>query len=108
MKCLHIQLQPELCAGDAEHHVKDLTAFAIASAPDVVVNVECGNDGEPFLNVNINTSDIAALWASMSSRIVSNPSLASAAIVCCEGDIGWDDYLLLHHFDGNEILDTLS
>ena len=108
MKCLHIQLQPELCAGNAEHHVKELTALATASAPDAVVNVDRGDDGGPFINVNIDTDDIAALWAFMSSTLTSNPSLASATIVCCEGDNGWDDYLLLHHFDGNETLDALS
>jgi hypothetical protein len=34
--------------------------------------------------------------------------LAQAAIVVCEGELGWDDYLLLHHFNSDEELDELS
>ena len=35
------------------------------------------------------------------------PGLAAAAIIVCEGEHGWDDYLLLHHFDPAEPLDTM-
>ncbi len=107
MKCLHIQLQPELCACDAEPIVDDLTSIASAAVSDAVVAVERGNDDGPYINVNIQTDSVAALWASVSARISSNPNLASSAIVCCEGDNGWADYLLLHHYDRGEPLDVL-
>ena len=35
------------------------------------------------------------------------PQLASASIATCEGNRGWDDYLLLHHYDRTLDLDTL-
>jgi len=108
MKCLHIQLQPELCAGDAEQIVDDLTSIATNSDSDASLNVERGDDNGPYININIQSADVASLWSAVSSRISSDSALASCAIVCCEGDDGWDDYLLLHHYDRGETLDNLS
>lgn len=34
--------------------------------------------------------------------------LALSTIVVCEGKHGWDDYLLLQHFDPAENLDSLE
>ena len=108
MKCLNIQIQSELCIGIAENHVRELTETATSSVTDAIVNIERGNDGGPYININIESDDIASLWSSISSQIISNPSLRSSAIVCCEGDDGWNDYFLLHHFNKNETLDKFS
>ena len=35
-------------------------------------------------------------------------ALSAGAIACCEGDNGWDDYLLLYHFDNSESIDAIS
>jgi hypothetical protein len=37
-----------------------------------------------------------------------DPALANIAIVVCQGERGWDDYLLLHHFDSSVPLDQLT
>ena len=108
MKCLLIQLQPDLCAGDAQQIVDDLTSIATNSDSDASLNVEHGDDNRPYINVNIHSTDVMSLWSAVSSRISCDSALASCAIVCCEGDDGWDDYLLLHHYDQGETLDTLS
>ena len=34
--------------------------------------------------------------------------ISRGAIITCQGKRGWDDYLLLHHFDPAEELDTLD
>ena len=34
--------------------------------------------------------------------------LIKSSIVCCEGSNGWDDYLLLSHYDHNEKLDEIT
>ncbi|MFK7737077.1 MAG: hypothetical protein AB8B50_13660 [Pirellulaceae bacterium] len=106
MKCLHIQLQPALYACDVEPIVDELTAIATDAVPNAVVAVERGDDDGPY--INIQSDACATLWASVSAHISSNPNLASSAIVCCEGDNGWYDYLLLHHYDRGEPLDVLS
>jgi hypothetical protein len=107
MKCLNIQLHPELCSDDVENHVANLTAIANASARETKVSVDRDDDDGPYINVNVYTDDIVTLWSAVSLVITSTPSLAAAAIVCCEGDNGWDDYLLLHHFDGEEDINRL-
>ena len=38
----------------------------------------------------------------------SYPELAAAAIVVCRGEHGWDEYLLLRHFDPCQALDALA
>lgn len=108
MRYLQIQLQPELCACDAEPIVDELISIANDAVSDAVAVVERGDDDGPYININVQTCDVPTLWTSVSARISSNPSLASGMIVCCEGKNGWDDYLLLHHYDRSEPLDMLS
>jgi hypothetical protein len=107
MKCLHIQLQPELCSGDAAKHVDDLVAIATKHDLDPDINIERGDEDGAYINVNIYTEDVRSLWATLKAVITANQSLFSSTIVCCEGNNGWDDYLLLHHFDKTTALDTL-
>ena len=110
MRCLSIQLQPELYTGDAARHIDEhVTAVkTIANAHDAnsVVEVQHGYDNGAYTNININTDDPASLWNAISETITNDKSWASATIVCCEGDDGWDDYYLLHHFDETQQTDT--
>ena len=111
MRCLSIQLQPELYTGDASHHIDEHVAAVktIANTHDAnsVVEVQHGDDNGAYTNININTDDPASLWNAISETITNDKSWASATIVCCEGDDGWDDYYLLHHFDETQQTDTL-
>ena len=66
MKCLHIQLQSELCACDVEPIVDELTSIATDAVSDAVVAVERGDDDGPYININIQTDVVATLWTSMS------------------------------------------
>ena len=38
----------------------------------------------------------------------SYPELGAAAILVCQGEHGWDEYLLLRHFDPCQALDALA
>ena len=108
MKCLYVQLQPALYSGDVARQVDALCEIASKHSPDTAVEVEHGDDDGPYINVNIYDDEIAALWPAIKGVIDANPALASATIVCCEGANGWEDYLLLHHFDETEPLDVLT
>ena len=112
MRCLHIQLQPELCTGDAARHIDEhITAMEeVANAHDAnsVVDVQHGDDNGAYTNINIYSDDAASLWIAISGTITNNQCWASATIVCCEGDNGWEDYYLLHHFDETQQIDTLA
>ena len=55
-----------------------------------------------YVNITFQTDDPKKLnkWA-----LEQLGDLKKIAIIVCEGDFGWDDYLLLHHFDPEEKLD---
>lgn len=56
--------------------------------------------------------DRAGLWRALRPVLFDDhfhgPQLKDAAIVICQGEDGWDDYLLLHHFDPAEVIDPLA
>ena len=108
MKCLHIQLQPELSTGDLSKHVDSLIEIATTQCPDAEINVEHGDDDGKYINLNIFVAEIPELWGVIRRVIDASPTLLASAIVCCEGKNGWEDSLLLYHFDQNEPLDSFS
>ena len=67
-----------------------------------------GDDGGAYININLKSSDPVALWHTIQQLLKQNASLANACIIVCEGDDGWNDYLLLHHYDRTEALDELG
>ena len=115
MICLNVQFQPSRRSCDAGVHADDGTAhldtiIAIATeqVPDAAFDVQRGEDDGLYININFDTNDIVSLWDAISELVTSDPLWESATIACCEGDNGWDDYLLLYHFDETEQLDTLT
>jgi hypothetical protein len=107
MKALHIHLQPE------RSPELDVTAAItllrlVGELAGTRAQVTEGVDGERYINLDFAPEDTAGLWASVREELRNVPGLADAAIVCCEGEHGWDDYLLLHHFDKTEPLDELD
>lgn len=102
MKRLHVQIQPARSPRlDAEAVVARLQALAAAV-------VSRGEDGSPYTNVDFRTADVRVLWAAVQDQLRADPALAASAIVCCEGERGWDDYRLLHHFDPAVPLDEVE
>ena len=62
-----------------------------------------------YISIDFMTSDAPALWKAIESTLGLSShrpsSVSKGMIVVCEGDHGWDDYLLLYHFDKQEALD---
>ncbi len=109
MKCLSIQIQPQLCGlPDVAGLVDTLVANARSHSSTVNVSVTTGDDNGPYTNINIDSDDVAQLWTSIRRVIINDSALSAGAIACCEGDNGWDDYLLLYHFDNSESIDAIS
>jgi hypothetical protein len=69
--------------------------------------VNHGEDDGRYVNIGFESADLPGLWAAICDQLRADPELARAAIVVCHGKHGWDDYLLLHHFDPAEPLDEL-
>jgi hypothetical protein len=67
-----------------------------------------GKDASRYINVGFRPADVRVLWPAVRELVRSDPELAACSIVCCEGEWGWDDYRLLHHFDPSELLDEVK
>lgn len=102
MKRLHLQLQPSLSpslnVSDAIAHLQRLAVSTVTE----------GEDNGHYINFGYETVDLLRLWEVVHEVILLVPGLSQAVICCCEGQHGWDDYLLLHHYDLMEPLDELS
>jgi hypothetical protein len=106
MKTLSIQLQPErVKLPNVDEVVQQLCDKATQFGAEV--SVAAGEDIVRYININMNTDCVPELWQKLKSEFAINPLLAHCTIVCCEGKNGWDDYLLLYHFDSTLILDAV-
>ena len=112
MKQLVVQIQPDLIPGvDEEALCRELEEFAVASPYVKSQSITSGEDNGRYINLSFSADRVGSFWNALRAAFfvrddVMTP-LASASIVTCEGRSGWDDYLLLHHFDGREKLDLL-
>jgi hypothetical protein len=103
MRKFCIQLQPDRSPRlDLEKAVVELTALAKHAS------VSKGEDRVQYVNVILSAIDAIGLWAAIRKRLQANEELAKASTVICQGERGWDDYLLLHHFNPNVPLDELT
>ncbi len=106
MKCLSIQLQPELDTTFDEKDVIDLVR-SIGRSPEI----DIGDDNGKYINLNFFTENLRLLWDELKTGFKKDKELGKwidkVAIIVCEGNSGWDDYLLLLHYDKSEAIDTL-
>jgi hypothetical protein len=107
---LNIQVYPERAPDLDLDNVLGLFSDA-AQMADAELTMSAGNDDGPYVNYDFLSGDLPWLWEVLQNEVFSDdilgPQLALAAIVTCQGSKGWDNYLLLHHYDQNFELDTL-
>ena len=93
-----------------EKDITDICAELERSWPETV-SYDVGNDDGRFVNLFVTTSDRAMTWERIRAYLIDSElpggEMRDAMIVTMTGDQGWDDYLLLHHFDRSEQLDSL-
>jgi hypothetical protein len=110
MPALSVQVQPNLAPALDLNAVLGLFTSA-AEVADAELEVTEGEDDGLYVNYDFRAQDLARLWEILQGQVFWNqaigPALATASIVTCEGNRGWDDYLLLHHYDRTLALDTL-
>lgn len=110
MKHLNIQIQPERIDAAALARVRPAVE-SLAGERALVAGFQTkeGDDEGAYLNFTFLAKDLAALWQRIERDLLDAPEfgadLAAAAIVICEGEDGWNDYRLLHHFDPELPLD---
>jgi hypothetical protein len=68
------------------------------------------DDGE-YVNLTFETDHPKRLWKVLHQQFYQASALGgflqTSSIATCEGRHGWEDYLLLHHFDADERCDGL-
>ena len=101
MKYLCIQLQPGLNAS-----VDKDAAISILTKEGFCLEVNQGDDHGPYIDILINSNNLEGDWQKVKKALIEKKPYAEASIVTCEGNDGWDDYLLLHHFNDETELDT--
>jgi hypothetical protein len=110
---LHIQVHPDL--------VPELDLLMLREQVEAIGNTEPsvlrfkideGEDEGRYLNLAFKTSDRAALWRAVEARLYEHPqlgpSLRLSSMTLCTGDEGWDDYLVLWHFNPEFELDAID
>jgi hypothetical protein len=112
MKAISIQVQPHRAPGLDIDSVRTLFDRVATNTPLVEHHhFDQGHDKTHYFNFTFGTRDLKALWAFLSAQMFADPTfgelLARSSIATCEGAHGWDDYLLLHHFDPEERRDAL-
>ena len=110
MPTLAVQVQPNRSPALDLDAVLSLFTSA-AELADAELEVSAGEDDGPYVNYRFRTRDLTRLWEILQGQVfwdqANGPSLAACSIVTCEGNRGWHDYRLLHHYDRTLILDTL-
>lgn len=108
-KMLVVQIQPNLASSSSS----DALAESIRRVADGQVLIRDGesqgDDDGPYINIVFRADDLAAGWSMIKAAFGTSSigsDLVRSTIVTCEGDCGWSDYKLLHHFDPTEELDS--
>jgi hypothetical protein len=101
MRIIHVQVQPQR-ERRLDFPAADESLRAVAKNRKLVrgFRFEEGSDSGSYMNFHYLTTKPAELWQALRSGPLRSRFLRSTSMVVCEGANGWDDYLLLHHWDG--------
>jgi hypothetical protein len=113
MSTLCIQVQPNRASSIDMWRVRAL-GEAVAADRNLVSRfaVVDGEDTGPYTNLLFETAELQELWSQLQETLYNDeqigPALAQASMAMCEGNDGWNDYLLLYHFDPTVKLDDFN
>lgn len=102
MKLISIQLQP-----DRDPTIDKLEVVALLENAGLTPEVQEGDDNGRYVNFNVTSNNVKETWNNIKNSLLELSYFVNAAIVVCEGSEGWDDYLLLYHYDRSEKLDEI-
>lgn len=113
MSTLCIQVQPNRVPDIDMARVRAL-GDGVASNKDLVSRfaVVEGEDKGPYANLMFETTELKKLWHLLQGTLYKDKmvgsALSQASMAMCEGKDGWNDYLLLYHFDPSVKLDNID
>ena len=111
-RTLQIQVQPGLAKSlDMIRVRRELQAIATDN-PLVTGHSFCnGKDDGDYYNFDFDTRRIEALWEQIRRTIYDastfGQSVQLSSMAICTGHHGWEDYLLIHHWDPSVDLDEV-
>lgn len=111
----------DFCIQIHPHRATDLDISGLRAACDVLAKdktliskfrVVDGTDGHYYLDLMFETDRPKDLWRVLEQELFQSSEfgegMQKASMVMCEGQDGWNDYLLLHHFDLTVECDELA
>ena len=108
---LCIQIQPNRMPGVDLVSIRNAAAQLGATQLFKGYSEKEGLDDGPYLSLFFDAVCNADAWSSIFSTLYEDArfgaALQSSSIAVCQGQRGWDDYLLLHHFDPTVFRDRL-
>ena len=112
MRALSIQVQPDRVPDLDLGEVKRLFGeIKVSSLVDKSAFDE-GMDQIRYLNFTFGTDDAKSLWKEIQRILYENGTvgegLARCSMAMCSSEEGWDDYILLHHFDASVPLERFE
>ena len=99
-----IQVQPHRCPGfDPAIMLAECQRLSAETSWVRHFSTERGFDEDAYVNLMFETDYPKLLWQLLCEQLYQASALGhfmrNASIATCQGRHGWDDYLLLHHFD---------
>jgi hypothetical protein len=113
MSSICIQIQSNRARDIDMLRVRELCEYA-ASNNDLVLRFAVleGEEKGLFINLTFETTELQKMWFLLQDLLFRDEKIGAAltqsSIVVCEGKDGWNDYLVLHHFNPSEKLDNIE
>ena len=107
-----IQVQPDRVPGLDMERVRSLCRLVTSNRSlteryGIVEGVAVAR----YVNLMFDTAQPSELWELLKSIFYEDsmvgPDMAHASLTLCEGDRGWDDCIVLHHFDPEVEIDQI-
>ena len=110
MALLCIQIQPNRAPGIDLNGIRNVAA-QLASTPFFNKYSEEEKNGV-YINLLFDAVSTSQAWSLIYSTLYEDARISAdlrrSSIATCQGQIGWEDYLLLHHFDPTVPRDRLT
>ena len=107
MRTLHIQVQPGRAQSlDVVRLRREFQAIATGNVLVVGYRFSNGKDEGEYFNFDFDTPQPAALWSQIQETVYDaspfGQDVRQSSMAICTGHNGWEDYLLIHHWDPSE------
>ncbi|HEY9104656.1 hypothetical protein [Chitinimonas sp.] len=112
MTTLCIQIQPDRVTDfDREAMLAACESLRVHKPLIEGFQMEEGDDDGPYINLLFETLQPAQVWPLLQTTFYGAGALGDAlratSMAMCAGEEGWEDYLLLYHYDPQLPLDSL-